>query len=414
MADLVAEAVHAHLHNGPAEVDAAIGSLLGEWGSVRGIVATAIQQALERMVSGLWLGGWEPADVIRVVGRRLTGRHVRLVGDVMVAELTTYPPSSIEARWAAQLTEAEARAWWPGDLGYLQAWLQQGSPDVDQLLTDAIVLLGTLSGLPQLEALSARPGTAAPPVVTEGEAQRVDDRILGRVRALLAKAESTPYPAEAETFTAGAQALMARHSIDMALLAATSPGARHAPAGRRIGIDNPYESPKALLLQVVAEANRSRMVWSQDLGHATLVGFRSDLDAVETLFTSLLVQGTRAMTDAGSRTTVSGHSRTRAFRQSFLSAYAQRLGERLRETTQAQTARAATETGRADLLPVLAARDADVAAATTVLFPAVVSRSIRMGSDPEGWASGRSAADLAVLQADAPVQGPAPPAAEST
>jgi hypothetical protein len=38
------------------------------------------------------------------------------------------------------------------------------------------------------------------------------------VRALLAKAESTTYPEEADALTAKAQELMARHSIDRAML----------------------------------------------------------------------------------------------------------------------------------------------------------------------------------------------------
>mgnify|MGYP003491477332 CR=1 FL=1 len=40
-----------------------------------------------------------------------------------------------------------------------------------------------------------------------------DDKILDKVRALLAKAAGTEYPAEAEAFLAKAEALMARHAI---------------------------------------------------------------------------------------------------------------------------------------------------------------------------------------------------------
>jgi hypothetical protein len=42
----------------------------------------------------------------------------------------------------------------------------------------------------------------------------LDQRMLDRVRALLAKAESTDFPQEADAFTARAQELMARHRID--------------------------------------------------------------------------------------------------------------------------------------------------------------------------------------------------------
>ena len=61
-----------------------------------------------------------------------------------------------------------------------------------------------------------------------------------------------------------------------------------------------------------------------------MVGFAGDVEAVELLFTSLLVQATAAMMRAGSRTGRNGRSRTRSFRQSFLHAYAVRIGQRLR------------------------------------------------------------------------------------
>ena len=42
------------------------------------------------------------------------------------------------------------------------------------------------------------------------DSARPDEKVLGRVRALLAKAESTTFPEEAEALTAKAQELMAR------------------------------------------------------------------------------------------------------------------------------------------------------------------------------------------------------------
>jgi hypothetical protein len=227
----------------------------------------------------------------------------------------------------------------------------------------------------------------------------VDERILARVRALLAKAESTSYPAEAETFTAGAQALMARHRIDRALLDATRPQQATGPIGRRIGIDNPYEAPKAMLLDAVAAANQCRTVWSKELGFATVVGHATDLDAVELLFTSLLVQATTAMTRQGAKKDAVGRSRTRTFRQSFLISYARRIGERLTETSDEQTRVAAAETGRGNLLPVLAARRSAVDEATATMFPDTVQKPIGGAYDGEGWTRGRAAADLANLQA---------------
>src|SRR5205823_14651531 len=96
-------------------------------------------------------------------------------------------------------------------------------------------------------------------------AGNLDQRMLDRVRALLAKAESTEFPDEAEAYTAKAQELMTRHRIDHALLTVTK-RVRDRPVTRRLAVDNPYEAPKSLLLQVVAEANGCRAVWMKRFG----------------------------------------------------------------------------------------------------------------------------------------------------
>src|SRR5205807_2396905 len=80
-----------------------------------------------------------------------------------------------------------------------------------------------------------------------------DARILERVRALLAKAESTTFPEEAEALSAKAQELMARYAIDRALLGGVGDGP-HGVGGRRIHIDDPYARSKFLLVDVVADA----------------------------------------------------------------------------------------------------------------------------------------------------------------
>jgi hypothetical protein len=190
----------------------------------------------------------------------------------------------------------------------------------------ALSVLHLLQHLPALERLCPLPGTDRAGV--SAMASDADQRILGKIRGLLTKAESTEFPEEAEALSARAQELMAKHSIDHALLAAES-GNKDKPAGRRLPVDNPYETPKATMLHAVAKANRCRSVWMKAYGMSTVIGFPSDLDAVELLFTSLLVQASTAMVREGAKRDANGRSRTRAFRQSFLVAYAHRIGERL-------------------------------------------------------------------------------------
>ena len=126
-----------------------------------------------------------------------------------------------------------------------------------------------------------------------------------------------------------------------------------------------------------------------------MFGYAHDLDNVELLFTSLLLQATRAMTVRGSVRDRSGRSRTRSYRQSFLVSFATRIGERLR----AATARATEEAGvvhGSEMLPVLAGRRAEVDDAVAAVFPRLRSTQSR-ASNYEGWVAGRVAADQAHL-----------------
>jgi hypothetical protein len=352
---------------------------------------------LEAVVREAWQLGWQPADLVRVVSRHLSKRHVSLAGYAIAAQLQSYAPSTIDPGWLSQLSELQGHLGRP-DQNHVEAWAEAHNAQRLEAVCCAREVVDLISRLPELEKLSPIPGMAR----TTGSAGHrqgavIEERVLGRIRALLAKAESTTFEAEAETFTAGAQALMARHSIDHALLATLGQSTSEEPNGRRVGIDNPYEGPKAMLLGAVAEANRCRTVWHRELGFSTVIGFPADIAAVELLFTSLLVQATTAMMRAGARMDRYGRSRTRSFRQSFLTAYATRIGQRLAEATGTQITKASKEPAGQNLLPVLAARSQAVDAAVAVMFPVTVQHRAASITNREGWFSGLSAADRAAL-----------------
>ncbi|GAA2157675.1 uncharacterized protein DUF2786 [Humibacillus xanthopallidus] len=405
---LISQALHALDVGVGDHLDDAAVTLAGRCASptTQRDVVTILLDSLTAATTVAWERGWQPSDVHRLAGRRLGVAEQAFAVDVMSHELSRYAPATVDRRWWAQLRELGGTVWWEGSSTLLDAHRDKGT-DWFTLMSRALTVLHLVARLPVLELLTPVPGTvvAAPSPAGGGDDRPVvDERILSKVRMLLAKAESTTFEAEAETFTAGAQALMARHSIDAALLAATAAAGRlgpSAPEGRRIGIDNPYDGPKAMLLNAVASANRCRMVWSRELGFGTVVGFESDLEGVEVLFTSLLVQATRTLTSAGSRTDRHGGSRTRAFRQSFLTAYASRIGERLRAVTAAEEV-AASETARSsgrELVPLLEARAEEVDDAVSTWFPELQTHSVGAVRDAEGWHSGRAAADRAELGA---------------
>ena len=151
-------------------------------------------------------------------------------------------------------------------------------------------------------------------------------------------------------------------------------------------------------MSIVAENSRCRAVFSKGIALATVIGYDADVQATETLFTSLLVQAQVALRAATAAAAPGSPERTRTFRSSFLLAYAYRVGERLEAINAHVAAEAEAETGRS-VLPVLAARSSIVDARVSELFPRLGTMRSRATVDPEGWASGRMAADRARLNA---------------
>ncbi|MGH9225939.1 MAG: DUF2786 domain-containing protein [Acidimicrobiales bacterium] len=348
-----------------------------------GAVDEAVTYWVELALDGHWNQGWQPGDVVRVLGRKLGSEPVAAVVDLIAASAVRRPEATRDRRWEAQIDVLRAESG-PSATGSATAW--------EKRLHAAVRALSLLLHLPPLPKLARSSGAARGGTRHAAGA----DAVLERVRALLAKAESTPFPEEADAFTAKAQELMARHAIDQAMLDAGGRGDSGGEIiGWRIGVDDPYAAPKSLLLHAIAQANRSHSVYSSDLGFATVFGTEADLEVVELLFTSLLVQGTEAMVRAGRSIDGSGRSRTRSFRQAFLVAFAVRIGERLDAVTREVVAEGERRYGDA-LLPVLASREQAVQDAVNRVFPELVQKGLSV-ANRAGYAAGRAAAETASL-----------------
>ncbi|RZU73006.1 uncharacterized protein DUF2786 [Micromonospora kangleipakensis] len=361
-------------------------------------VDAALLARLRRGVGRLWPRGWQPVDLDRIAARRLDPNAARLVRAAVAAQRAGLP-GAVPQWFDEQVAELDAG--WDTEVDWLNRWAARAGVDRITALRDAVDALGLVEGLPPIALLRPPPGRAA--ATPRVSAPVSGSRMLDRVRALLAKAESTTFPAEAEALTGKAQELMARHSIDAALLDATAERPDQ-PGGIRLSTEAPYAAAKALLVQEVAAANRCESVWSDDLGFATVLGFPADLAAVELLHTSLLVQATAAMLRGrGERRTKTGSRRTKGYDESFLNAFALRIGERLRAATESANREAVEERGDGRLLPVLAARSDAVRERLDTLFPGVTRHRLQV-RDAEGWSSGTSAADRASLDAGAPAR----------
>ena len=94
--------------------------------------------------------------------------------------------------------------------------------------------------------------------------------------------------------------------------------------------------------------------------------------SVEVMFTSLLVQAQIALQSESASAPPGSRTRSRGFRSSFLTGYADRIGERLRRVAEAVTDEVEADraaSGATSLLPVLASRSAMLDAEIERLFP---------------------------------------------
>jgi hypothetical protein len=365
------------------------------------LVLPGLDPLVDTALAGPYARGWQPADLVHVVSRRISRRAARLLGAAVVAEAArSRAADRAPLAWVDQLTALDAAHDVAGDAAGdrpvgVAAWRAAGRVDAATCWRDLARVLALLADLPALEHLLPGP-TGWPEHRRAGAVDRtgpVDAKVLGRVRGLLAKAERTEFAEEADALTGKAQELMSRYAIDSALLAGhevtdQGPGV----VARRLHLTDPFAGAKAALLHAVAAANGCQVVLLRDLGIATVVGLPVDLELVDLLFTSLLLQATRALA-----TSTRGGPSSAVFGRGFLLAYAARIGERLAEAGRRAATEAAGEHG-GSVLPVLARREAVVAERVAELFPRLRSTR-RRTVDPEGWWAGRRAADGADLGA---------------
>lgn len=340
-------------------------------------VARELAGLLSELITTAALRYWSPTDLGEITRRRLSPRHVPVVAVLVAAETDRHPAATVAGAWREALR----------DLGPAKP-LDLADPTGALLAMEVASLLQSLPSIaevmppPGITRRRAGPTGAAPP-----------SAMLAKVRALLAKAESTEFPDEAEALSAKAQELIATYALDRYAAQLETDEVDDSLAVRRLWIDPPYVDAKAMLVDAVASSNHCRSVFSTHLGFVTLVGQAPDIDASELLLTSLQVQADRVMVRQGRIDDPGRRSRTRSFRRSFLVSYAVRIGERLREAADATLAASTRST---ELVPVMARSDERVRAATEELFPELVTRSTRI-SNAAGWAAGRAAADLAVF-----------------
>ena len=252
------------------------------------------------------------------------------------------------------------------------------------------------------------------------EEMRAD--MADKVRKLLTQAENPgATPEEAATFTAKAQQLMTKYSIDLAMV--VDAGRTDDVMVKVWRVNGPYSAHKLDMVFAAARSNDCRAIYARlgDGAHqVSVVGFPHDVDWVRTLSASLDLQLSIALAQASGAKPEWVHGRT--FAVGFVKGFTDEVGERLSRARRQAVADAVsafaaerepagprpTGTG-ADEGPsvalVLAAKDKRVDDEFKVHFPHVrtMQRYVRLQSW-SGYQPGRDAGSRAQL-AKAPLSG---------
>lgn len=165
-----------------------------------------------------------------------------------------------------------------------------------------------------------------------------EDKIIARVRALLAKAERTDNPHEAEVFSAKAAEMIDRHRIDVARL--SDDPTRYVYSQFKLE-GTRYLRASLMLLSIVA-THYGVVTVTPPTGNSkypTLVGAPADIEATQMLFRSLVIQRDRACVAAD----IPHGMHTTKFRNSFAYGFSMRTGLRLEALRERQRAAARAE-----------------------------------------------------------------------
>lgn len=217
------------------------------------------------------------------------------------------------------------------------------------------------------------------------------ENTLDRVRKLLAQAEDEgTTQAEAEAFTAKAAALMARHGIDRVRLGALHPET-DKPGDRKIDVDNPWSRVKTTLLNGIAGAMNCQCVLLDNRSapgdRVHLFGYESDMERVDILYTSLLLQMTSALNHAQ----MPYYENKRAWSRSFMLGYISAVTGRVKTAEASARSTAETEdksSGSTSTALVLANRSLQVKSLVNQTYGKL--RSTRATYSGGGYSAGHS------------------------
>ena len=213
------------------------------------------------------------------------------------------------------------------------------------------------------------------------------DRLLDRVRKLLAKAEAEGVTAEeAQALTAKAAELMAKYGIDRALLAARRPETDR-PGDRVVEIYNPWARVQAHLLCGLAAALRCQCILlPARVGQRVHVfGYASDIERADVLYTSVLIQMWHGLVAAQVPARIDN---VRAWRRSWLLGFAAAVTAKVRAAEQSAEQAASAMPGGESSPAALVLADRSLVIRQNVARAYPATRTARVTYTGNGYGAG--------------------------
>lgn len=228
-----------------------------------------------------------------------------------------------------------------------------------------------------------------------------------KIKALLTKAESSQFEAEAEAFNLKVAELMAKHGITEAELLAESGGdaTQMHIVERRYVVLAPYSIDRMNLVSGIARAmgghayyfvqsrdgSKTRTKSKDHNTYAVLIGTEADIDRIEQMLESLNKQMDKFREQAQSNEWFSGMGQKKVWNATFIRAYSSRISQRIREIYQRAESEA---TGGAEIVLY----DKKKLLVEYLKPKGLTTKKSSRKFDLSGASAGRAAADRSVIQ----------------
>lgn len=236
--------------------------------------------------------------------------------------------------------------------------------------------------------------------MTDTEPREIDGKIVEKIRKILAKAEGTTNEAEAETFYAAATDLMQKYAVDLALVTAAGKNAEDTIDHVSISFGSTYWMAWRLVASIVGDAFgfKTLLIDNGKNGHLEWIGWRSELQLAEVIWTSILIQAERAANQHMRDYPISDREDRFREKRSFIQGFGSRVGQRIkvqRESTLLAESRKHSGDASGSLLPVLVDRGSRLDSYWSDIL--ATTKKVKLGGQikPGAYAAGTRAGDRA-------------------